>query len=92
MAKPDFVREFLSVVAQTAPIDTNTSRRIEGEIRKLYGGQEVKIRSRPPIDMSVIDAGLRQRKSVSQIAAEQGVDRSTIYRHLSKNCRRSRPD
>lgn len=92
MSKPDFVRELLSVVAREAPICDTVTKRIEQEIRQRYGGQEIKVRSRPPIDMTVIDAGLRQRKSVKEIAAEQGVDRSTIYRHLSKNCRRSRTD
>lgn len=82
--KPDFVAEFVALARDTAGIDARAAQQIEARLRSDYGGQTVRIAERPPVTPEFIDARLRERKSVREIAGEVGMSRATIYRMLNQ--------
>ena len=79
--KADFVGELLEVL-RAAGVDDVSARRVEREVRQRWGDQSVRVRARAPVTVDVIEAGLRERKPVRLIAAEQEVSRQTVYRML----------
>lgn len=76
--------EVTSIVARAADVPPESLQRIERTLRAEYGGQEVSISRRAPISLESIDQRLRQRMPVVAIAADLGVGRATIYRHLKR--------
>lgn len=84
MSKIDFVSEFVALAGNVG-LDESASAKLEAEIRGRFGGQQVRIAERPPVTVERIDAILRQRKPVREVAAELGVSRATIYRHLGQS-------
>ncbi len=87
----DFVTEFVALARDAGGIDDTAARAIEARLRHDYGGQKVHIAERAPVTPEFIDARLRERKSVREIAGEVGMSRATIYRLLGaksfKRCR-----
>ena len=92
MTKPDFAAEFVALAREVAEIDASASVRIEAELRRRYGGEQVRIAERAPLTLSVIDGLLRERKPVRQVANELGVSRATIYRHIGRKNIKSQGD
>lgn len=88
---PDFVAQLLALLARATSIDEPTSRRIEKDIRELWGGRDVRIRRKRSVTLEEIDAKLRERKAVREIAEDFGTSRQTIYRRLSLKSRRRGP-
>lgn len=84
MNKPDFAVQFVALVREVAHTGDDTCARIEAEIRRRFGGEQVRIAERPPLTLERIDAALRERKPVRVVASELGVSRATIYRYLGK--------
>lgn len=85
----DAVHRILDIVARVAPLDASRGE-AEALLRRELGGQQLRIEERPPLDMSKVDALLRQRVPVREIADGLGVHRATIYRHLTPKSRRAR--
>lgn len=82
--KPDFVSELVALAGEVAGVDASAAARLDAELRGRFGGKQVRIAERPPLTVERIDAELRQRKPVRQVAADLGVSRATIYRYLGK--------
>lgn len=80
----DFAAKLAAVATQALAADPAAAQRVETAIRREFGGQQFRVSSRPPVTLDAIDQGLFARKSVSTIAGELGVSRSTLYRHLGK--------
>lgn len=83
----DFAQQFVALAQQVAGIDADAARRIEIALRAQHGGRSVRILPgpvRPAPTLEMIDAGLRERKPVRQIAQELGVHRATLYRLLNR--------
>jgi DNA invertase Pin-like site-specific DNA recombinase len=80
----DHAARIAAIACQALAADQNASARVEAALRRELGGQQVRIAERPPITVEAINAGLRERKPVRVIAAELGVSRATLYRHLGK--------
>lgn len=89
MTKRDFVTEILGVVSEVAAVDAAAQQRIEQTIRTRFGGERLPIYAERPLDhdqlMARIEQGLRQRKTVDEIASEVGRHRSSLYRHIGKS-------
>lgn len=85
----DTAARIAAIVCQELDAGPAELARVEHALRRELGGQQVRIAERPPITLEAINEGLRQRKSVRVIAAEAGVDRSTIYRHLGRRPKKS---
>ena len=83
--KTDFVAQFVALARETASIDDRAAREIETRLRAEHGGRTVRIAEMAPLTAEFVDARLRDRKSVREIAAEVSVSRATIYRMLSAN-------
>lgn len=87
--KRDFVAELVGVVTEVASLDAGAQQRIEQTIRQRFGGERLPIYPTAPLNpeqvMRQIDEGLRQRKSIDEIAAEVGRHRSSLYRYLGKS-------
>lgn len=85
MPRIDYATEIAALARQVAGLDERASSRLEEALRREYGGQSVRIAQKPvAIDMALVDAELRKRTPVRQIAQQMGVSRMTIYRHLSR--------
>lgn len=85
MNRPDFVNEVVALAQQIGVLDPVGSQQLDQELRTRFGGDRVRIASVAPLTIEKIDAGLRARKPVAWIAAEEGVSRATIYRLLTNN-------
>jgi len=83
--KPDYVSELVRTVSAVASLDPEAEQRAAAAIRGRFGGQKLRIDPREPITVEKIDAGLRARQPVREIAADLGVSRATIYRMLGKS-------
>lgn len=86
--KPDHASELVRVVASVVSLDPDAAARAEEAVRARFGGQKVRIEPRAPVTVEMIDAGLRQRLPVREIAGNLGVSRATIYRILGKSRRK----
>lgn len=88
----DYASEIVGLVSEVASLEPAVAARIDAELRQRFAGTELRIAERPPLTLEQIDAGLRERKSVREIAGERGVSRATIYRMLGsgKSLRRQR--
>ena len=90
MTKRDLVAEILDVVTEVAAVDAAVQQRIEQTIRSRFGGERLPIYSERPLGhdelMARINRGLRERKSVDEIASEVGRHLSSLYRHMNKSC------
>lgn len=82
----DYAAEIAALARQVAGLDERASARFEQAIRSEYGGQSVRIYAQQPVsvDMARVDAELRRRVPVAEIAQRMGVSRSTMYRHLRR--------
>ena len=84
MRSPDIVAEFVSLARDVAGVGPQAAARLEDEMRRSFGGLQVRIAPRPPVTVEQINAELRAGKVVRVIADDFGVSRATIYRHLKK--------
>jgi len=91
VAVPDFVAQLLALLTRAASLDEPTRKQIEKDIRTLWGGRNVRISRRYPVTLEEIDARLRERKPVREIAEELESSRATIYRRLSLKSRKRTP-
>lgn len=80
----DYAAQIAALARTVAGVDERASARLEQAIRQEFGGRSVPIASQPPVnvDMTQVDAGLRARMPVTEIARQIGVSRTTLYRHL----------
>lgn len=84
----DVVAELLATIREVVECDDAAAKAAEQLIRERFGGRSVRISRMSPaptITIEAIDAKLRQRMSVRQIAQESGLSRMTIYRCLDKH-------
>lgn len=84
----DHAARIAAIACQALAAEPAASARIEAALRRELGGQQFRIAERPPVTLAAIDAGLRERKPMRVIAAELGVCRQTLYRHLGRKSRR----
>lgn len=91
MARRDFVAEMLGLVSEVGGVEPSALATLEAQIRQRFGGERVAILTTAPTDrearLAQINAGLSKRKRVTEIAAELGVSRVTVYRNLKLKCR-----
>jgi DNA invertase Pin-like site-specific DNA recombinase len=80
----DAVHRILDIVGTATGLDPQALAAAEQKLRHELGGQQLRIAERPPITLERINAGLRARLPVVEIAAGLGVSRATIYRHLGR--------
>lgn len=85
----DHAARIAAIACQALDADSAAGRQIEDALRRELGGQHVRISERAPITLDAINAGLRERKPIRVIAAELGVNRATLYRHLKAKTRKS---
>lgn len=83
--RPDFICEVVALARETAGLDDRAAREIETRLRSEHGGRTVRIAERAPLTPEFVDARLRERKSVREIANESSVSRATVYRMLKAN-------
>lgn len=74
----------IAALAAGAAGTPDAAATIAARLRAELGGQRVRIEARPPVTLERIDAGLRSGKTVARIAADMGVHRETVYRHLRR--------
>lgn len=84
---PDVVTRIIELVRERTQVDPVQLQRIEREARLLMAGERHRISERPRriITIEQVDERLRRRMSVRKVAAELGVERSTIYRLLRRH-------
>jgi hypothetical protein len=89
-ATPDFVAEVVAVVAEESPLEPYRRAALARLIRLRFGGQRVRIGIRDvAVNRDQVETRLRQGKSVSRIATEFSVSRSTICWLLRQRPHRS---
>lgn len=83
---PDVISRIMTLVRERANVQRPELDQIEREARMMLAGDRYRISERPRGVVSIedVDQRLRQRKSVSEVASEIGVARSTIYRLLQR--------
>lgn len=85
------------IACQALSVDMAAASQVEDAIRRELGGKRVQIAERPPlaqpptVTLAQINEGLHARKPISVIAAEMGVHRATLYRHLKTKKSRPKP-
>lgn len=82
MNRDDFVADLMGLV-RLAGLEADAADRLEVQIRARWADQAVRIRAVRPVTLDDINAALRQRKPVREIADELGMSRATIYRRLN---------
>lgn len=87
----DVVARVIQLVRERIPADDAELRRIERDARLMMAGERHRITERPRgmVTLADIDERLRRRMSVRQVAADLGVDRSTIYRLLRRRSKKA---
>lgn len=83
----DIIQRILSMVMSVHPaMSEEQAQKIENEIRREYGGEQLTIAKRAPI-LRAAREKVRQQigiKSVDQLKTEHGVSRRTLYRWLER--------
>lgn len=81
---PDYAARIAALAREVAGVDERASLQFERALRDEFGGRTIPIAAQPPVrvDLARVDAGLRERLPVDEIARQIGVSRTTIYRHL----------
>lgn len=73
----------IALLAAEAAGCPDKAGRIEQELRKRMGGQQVTITRRAPLTLDLINAAMREKGgSVARAAKALGCGRETIYRRL----------
>lgn len=87
----DLVARVIQLVRERTTADEAELRRIEHDARLMMDGERHRITTRPRglVKLADVDERLRRRMSVRQVAADLGVDRSTIYRLLRRRHKKS---
>lgn len=89
MKREDFACQVVGLMREFAEVDADCAAKVESELRRRYAGKQVTVERRAPLTQDDIDFALRRRMSVKDIAQQNGVSRSTIYRMIgSKSLKR----
>lgn len=90
MNRPDHAAELAQAAAEVLALPPQAAALLASEFRHRFGGEVLRIPERAPVTPDLIDARLRAGASVSRIAAETGLHRSTVYRLLARDGLKSR--